>query len=211
MAVIAEDVAEWLKGVAQVSGDAILDEMHALAKQRGFPIIGPEVGRLVAQLTTLGGAKRIFELGSGFGYSALWFARALPEDGEVVCTDGDPANLDRARDFHARAGVADKVSYLAGHAQDLLQVTPGLFDVIFCDVDKEQYPDVYPLLRQHLRVGGALVIDNLLWDGRVANPDDTDDSTLGVRAFTARMWDSPEFLSSLLPIRDGVGLCVRLR
>lgn len=211
MALHDAPVEAYLRALALQGEDPLLREMHALAAERGFPIVGPEVGRFLAQVVHLMGARRVFELGSGFGYSALWFARALPEDGEVVCTDGDPANLDRARDFHARAGVADKVSYLAGHAQDLLQVTPGLFDVIFCDVDKEQYPDVYPLLRQHLRVGGALVIDNLLWDGRVADPDDTDDSTLGVRAFTARMWDSPEFLSSLLPIRDGVGLCVRLR
>jgi len=78
-------------------------------------------------------------------------------------------------------------------------------------VDKHQYPEVYDLLRRHLRVGGAFVIDNLLWSGRVADPGNRDESTEGIRAFTQRMWASPEFLSSLLPIRDGVGLCVRVR
>ena len=204
-------VADYLRALALQGEDPLLTEMHALAAERGFPIVGPEVGRFLAQLVHLTGARRIFELGSGFGYSALWFGRALPEDGEIVCTDGNPANLDLARDFHGRAGIREKVTYLAGHAQDLLQVTPGLFDIVFCDVDKEQYPEVYDLLRGHLRVGGAFVIDNLLWSGRVADPGDDEASTLGVRAFTARMWDSPEYLSSLLPIRDGVGLSVRLR
>ncbi len=206
-----EALAGYLKNLALRGEDPLLAEMHTLAAERGFPIVGPEVGRFLAQLVHLTGAKRIFELGSGFGYSALWFARALGDEGEVYCTDGDVANIELAKGFHARADVFDQVTYLTGYAQDLLQVTPGLFDIIFCDVDKEQYPDVYELLRRHLRVGGAFVIDNLIWDGKVADPDNRDESTQGVRAFTDRMWDSPEFLSSLLPIRDGVGLSVRIR
>ncbi len=204
-------LASYLKDLALRGEDPLLAEMHALAAERGFPIVGPEVGRFLAQLVHLMGAKRIFELGSGFGYSALWFARALGEEGEVIMTDGDPSNIELARDFHARAGVGDQVTYLTGYAQDLLQVTPGLYDIIFCDVDKEQYPEVYEMLRRHLRVGGAFVIDNLIWDGRVADPENHQESTEGVRAYTDRMWDSPEFLSSLLPIRDGVGLSVRIR
>jgi predicted O-methyltransferase YrrM len=211
MAIFPDDVAAYLKQLALKDEDPLLAEMHALAAERGFPIIGPEVGRFLSQLVHLMGARRIFELGSGFGYSALWFARALPEGGEIFVTDGDAANIDLARGFHAQAGVAGKVTYLTGYGQDLLQVTPGLFDIVFCDVDKEQYPEVYDLLRKHLRVGGAFVIDNLLWSGRVANPEHKEETTMGIRAFTERMWESPEYLSSLLPIRDGVGLSVRLR
>ncbi len=211
MSIHDEALAGYLKNLALRGEDPLLAEMHALAAERGFPIVGPEVGRFLAQLVHLTGAKRIFELGSGFGYSALWFARALGDEGEVFCTDGDAANIELAKGFHARADVVDQVTYLTGYAQDLLQVTPGLFDIIFCDVDKEQYPEVYELLRRHLRVGGAFVIDNLIWDGKVVDPDNREESTQGVRAFTDRMWDSPEFLSSLLPIRDGVGLSVRIR
>lgn len=211
MSLHAEALTTYLHGLALRNEDPVLAEMHALAAERGFPIIGPEVGRFLSQLVHLTGAKRIFELGSGFGYSALWFGRALGEGGEVYCTDGDPANVELARRFHALAGIAERVTYLTGHAQDLLQVTPGLFDIVFCDIDKEQYPEVYPLLRRHLRVGGAFVIDNLLWSGKVADPAADDEETQGIRAFTERMWESPEFLSSLLPIRDGVGLSVRLR
>ncbi len=211
MSIHDEALAGYLKNLALRGEDPVLAEMHALAAERSFPIVGPEVGRFLAQLVHLTGAKRIFELGSGFGYSALWFARALGDEGEVYCTDGDAANIELAKGFHARADVVDQVTYLTGYAQDLLQVTPGLFDIIFCDVDKEQYPEVYELLRRRLRVGGAFVIDNLIWDGKVADPDNRDESTQGVRAFTDRMWNSPEFLSSLLPIRDGVGLSVRIR
>lgn len=204
-------IAAYLKELALKDEDPVLAEMHALAAEKKFPIVGPEVGRFLAQLVHLTGAKRIFELGSGFGYSALWFARALGEEGEVFCTDGDRANVELAKGFHAKAGVSEQVTYLTGYAQDLLQVTPGLFDIIFCDVDKEQYPEVYDLLRRHLRVGGAFVIDNLLWGGDVADPDNDEESTLGIRAYTERMWESPEFLSSLMPVRDGVGLSVRIR
>ncbi|MCA9672899.1 MAG: O-methyltransferase [Myxococcales bacterium] len=209
MAVIAEDVAEWLKGVAQVSGDAILDEMHALAKQRGFPIIGPEVGRLVAQLTTLGGAKRIFELGSGFGYSTLWFARAAGVGAEIFHTDGDPANTALARDFLERAGVAERVRFLTGDAGTHLAATAGPFDIVFCDIDKHQYPDVADLMCERVRVGGVIVVDNIVWSGRVARGDQSAD-TQGIRRFIARMWGDARFLSSLMPVRDGVSLHVRL-
>lgn len=211
MSLHGEALTAYLRDLALRDEDPVLAEMHALAAERGFPIIGPEVGRFLSQLVHLTGARRIFELGSGFGYSALWFGRALGEGGEVYCTDGDSGNIELAKGFHARAGIADRVTYLTGHAQDLLQVTPGLFDIVFCDIDKEQYPEVYELLRGHLRVGGAFVIDNLLWSGKVADPSVADEETQGIRAFTDRMWASPEFLSSLLPIRDGVGLSVRLR
>ena len=204
-------VHDYLDGLARAGEDPILAEMHALAAERRFPIVGPQVGRLLAQLVHLTGAKRIFELGSGFGYSALWFARALPPDGEIFLTDGDPENVKLARGFLDRAGVADRAVFLTGHGQDLLQVAPGLFDIVFCDVDKEQYPEVHGLLRRHLRVGGAFVIDNLLWDGKVTDAAVNDPATRGVRAFTERMWGDPGFLSSLLPLRDGVGLSVRLR
>lgn len=211
MSIHSKMVTEYLQDLALRDEDPILAEMHALAREKGFPIIGPEVGRFLFQLASLMGARRIFELGSGFGYSALWFSRALPEDGEIYLTDGDPENTKLSKDFLARAGQAEKATFLSGYAQDLLQVTPGLFDIVFCDIDKEQYPEIPDLLGTHLRVGGALVIDNLIWGGDVADPQNTEITTEGIRAFTDRIWNSPDYLCSLLPIRDGVGLCLRLR
>ncbi len=211
MSVFDPAVAEYLRKLGRRGEDPLLAEMLEYGRERDFPLIGPEVGRFLYQLALLMNATRIFEMGSGYGYSALWFARALPEDGEIYLTDGEAENMSKAREFLARDGQDQKAVFLTGYAQDLLQTVPGSFDILFCDVDKEQYPEVFELARQRLRVGGALVIDNLIWDGRVADESNDQLSTRGVRAFTDRMWESKDFASSLLPIRDGVGLCVKLR
>ena len=211
MSVFDPAVAEYLRKLGRRGEDPLLAEMLEYGRERDFPLIGPEVGRFLYQLALLMNATRIFEMGSGYGYSALWFARALPEDGEIYLTDGEAENMSKAREFLARDGQDQKAVFLTGYAQDLLQTVPGSFDILFCDVDKEQYPEVFELARQRLRVGDALVIDNLIWDGRVADESNDQLSTRGVRAFTDRMWESKDFASSLLPIRDGVGLCVKLR
>ena len=209
--VIATEVAQWLCELADPSADdPLLAEMQALARERGFPIVGPEVGRLLAQVTRMLGARRIFEMGSGFGYSTLWFARAAGDGANVFHTDGDPDNTAQAKEFLARAGVVDRVTFLCGDAMALLRQTEGEFDIVFCDVDKQQYPEAYEAFRERVRVGGAVIIDNLVWSGRVARGDDSE-STVGVRGYIARMWNNPAFLSSLMPVRDGVGLSLRLR
>jgi caffeoyl-CoA O-methyltransferase len=204
-------LTQYLETLARREADPLLEEMLDYGREKNFPLIGPEVGRFLAQLTLLMGARRIFEMGSGFGYSALWFSRALPEDGEIYLTDGKDENIDKAREFLARDGQDQKAVFLKGYAQDLLQTVPGFFDILFCDMDKEQYPEAMELARTRLRVGGALVIDNLIWSGDVADPENDELSTRGIRAFTDRMWGSKDFACSLLPIRDGVGLCVRLK
>jgi predicted O-methyltransferase YrrM len=210
MKVIREDVAAWLRDLARVEDDPVLEAMHAEAAERGFPIVGPEVGRLLFQLATLSGAKRIFELGSGFGYSTLWFARAVGPDGHVYHTDGSEENASRARDYLSRAGVLGRVTVRVGDARDLLRDTPGEFDIVFMDIDKHQYPDAYSILVDRVKVGGLVVVDNLVWSGRPA-AGETDPDTEGVRRYLELMWNDERFLSSLMPVRDGVGLSLRLR
>ena len=209
MPVIDPQVAGWLDQLAQVEGDPILDEMHALAAERGFPIVGPQVGRLLAQVARMLSARRIFEMGSGFGYSTLWFARAVAPGGRVFHTDGDPANTEQARRFLERAGVVDRVELLTGDARELLDGVEGEFDIVFCDIDKHQYPSAYERFAERVRVGGAVIIDNLIWSGRVA-AGDAEKSSQGIREYVQRMWSDPRFLSSLLPVRDGVGLHLRI-
>ncbi len=208
--VFRPDVARWLRERAEVPGDPILQEMHDLARERHFPIIGPEVGRFCRQTAMMIGAKRIFEMGSGFGYSTLWFARGAGPGGKVWHTDGDPANSELARSFLSRAGVADRVDFQVGDARDILERTPGTFDVIFCDIDKDQYPSAFGLIRDRVRPGGAVIIDNLIWSGLVAAGDNAR-STQGVAEYIRLMWEDDRFLSSLLPIRDGVGFSLRVR
>lgn len=209
MGVMRDDVAAWLRQLAEVKDDPILAEMHALAAEHKFPIVGPEVGRLLFQLATLKGAKRVFELGSGFGYSTLWFARAVGEEGRVYHTDGDRENTARARDFLDRAGLLKRVVFTTGDARDILPATPGVFDIVFMDIDKEQYPDGYRLFADRIKPGGLAIVDNLVWSGRVAAGDD-DPATQGAREYIDLMWNDPRYLSSLMPVRDGVGVSLRV-
>jgi caffeoyl-CoA O-methyltransferase len=204
-----KDVAGWLRELADIPSDPVLEEMHRVAEAGAFPIVGPEVGRLLAQLVRLTGASQVFEMGSGFGYSTLWIARALPEGGRVIHTDTDPANTALARDFLLWAGVLDRVAFLNGDACALLAESDDSYDLLLCDVDKEQYPHAYQTMRPRVRRGGVIVADNLLWSGRVA-AGESDPATSGVREYIRLMWGDPAFLSSLLPMRDGVGVSVRV-
>ncbi|MBI5837673.1 MAG: O-methyltransferase [Candidatus Eisenbacteria bacterium] len=209
--VLEPRIAEYLLRLAQ-HDHPLLREMEAVAAEKKFPIVGPECGRVLFQVARMTGAKRVFEMGSGYGYSTLWFALALPPDGRVFHTDGDVNNTEKAREYLARAGLADRVAFKTGDAREVLRRTPGEFDVIFVDVDKEQYPESYDLVRERVRVGGAVLIHNTLWSGRVADPSITDEkTTVGVREYLRRMWADPNFTSSLLPLDDGLGLSVRTR
>jgi predicted O-methyltransferase YrrM len=210
MAFIDETVRGWLADTGAAPGDPVLDAMHAAAKERNFPIVGPEVGRFLFQAARLSGAKRIFEMGSGFGYSTLWFARGLVGDGRVYHTDGDRGNTEQARDYLSRAGLLDRVVFNTGDAREVFDATPGEFDIVFMDIDKHQYPSGYERFKNRIRVGGLAVVDNLIWSGKVARGE-TDPDTEGIRAYVAAMWSNPSYLSSLLPIRDGVGVSLRVR
>jgi len=189
----------------------LLREMEARAARENFPIVGPECGRVLFQVARMTGAKRVFEMGSGFGYSTLWFALALPPDGRVFHTDGDARNTAQAREYLRRAGLEDRVDFQTGDAHDLLRRAPGEFDVIFCDVDKEQYPQAREIMRARVRVGGAILVHNTLWHGRVVAPAVAGDAaTEGVREYLRAMWADPAFVSSLSPMDDGLGLSVRI-
>jgi len=188
--------------------DEVLVEMEAYAAENKVPIIGPACGGLLHQLALMIGAKRIFEMGSAIGYSTIWWARALGDGGEVYYTDGSSANFDRAKQYIRRAGVASRVLMGVGQAQDLLTNTPDDFDIIFVDVDKHYYPECFQLALPRLRRGGLLVADNVLWHGRVADPDDTDD-TRGILEWNRLVADSGELVSTIVPLRDGVSVSLK--
>lgn len=188
--------------------DDLLREMEEEAARRRIPIVGPVVGNLLAVLARAAGARRVFELGSAIGYSTLWLARAVPEGGEVHYTDLSETNAGQARSYFERAGIYDKISIHVGDALRSLRETPGDFDVIFNDIEKEGYPAVLEEAPQRLRRGGLLITDNALWSGRVLSPEDA--AARAVAEFNRRLFQSPEFLTSLVPIRDGVAVAVKL-
>ena len=188
--------------------DDVLAEMEELAEMRMIPVVGPSVGSLLAILVKVSGARRIFELGSAIGYSTIWLARAAGPEAEVHYSDASAANAELARKFFVRAGVEGRVQMHTGDALQALAATPGEFDLIFNDVDKEGYPAVLEVAAPRLRRGGLLVTDNTLWHGRVLYPKSADDRA--VVEFNRRLFASPEFLTTLVPMRDGVTVSVRL-
>ena len=186
--------------------DEVLVEMEAEAAERNVPIVGPAVARIFEQLALMVGAKTVFELGSAIGYSTIWWARAVGEGGRVYYTDSDPKNAEKARRYFERAGVASRITVLIGDALELLSEQKQPFDIIFNDVDKEDYPRVFRLAVPRVRKGGLFVTDNVLWSGRVAQPDPAEGTTKAIIEFNRLIYSSPELFTTILPIRDGVAV-----
>jgi predicted O-methyltransferase YrrM len=190
--------------------DGVMREMERYAAQNHVPIIGPACGRLLHQLARLIRARRVFEMGSAIGYSTLWLARAVGERGRVFYTDGDPANARRAERYLERAGVLGRVRVLVGDALHLLDSTEGQFDLIFNDVNKTQYPEVFRRAVPRVRVGGLFIADNVLWSGRVARPSPKDADTRAIRKFDRLIYRSPKLFTTIVPLRDGFAVCEKL-
>ncbi|MDH4112904.1 MAG: O-methyltransferase [Actinomycetota bacterium] len=191
--------------------EPVLLEMEAEARALGFPIVGRNVGVTLSMLAASVGAKRVFELGSGFGYSAYWFARATGADGEIHLTDGDAANERKAADYLGRAGVWPRVRYHVGDALTSFAEVPGDFDVVYDDIDKQGYPDAWRAASLRVRVGGLYICDNTLWSGRVPPDGEApDDVTGAIREHNAMVAGDERFVTTLLPIRDGVLVAVRI-
>jgi caffeoyl-CoA O-methyltransferase len=189
--------------------DQILEEMEGLAKKTDFPIIGPLVGRLLAQLTILSKARRILELGSGFGYSAYWFAKALRNDGRVICTDTNPRNRESALRFLERGGLLGKVDFRVGNALQIIEELDGEFDIILNDIEKIDYPRAFHQAVPRLKQGGLLVTDNVIRSGRVVQ-ENPDKSTRAVLEFNKLIYESPELWTTIIPLRDGVSVSLKL-
>ena len=183
-----------------------MQAMEAYAREANFPIIGPASGYFCYQIARMIGARRIFELGSGYGYSTAWFARAVQENGggEVHHVVWDEGLSRRARDHLDALGLSGEVRYRVGEAVQTLRDVSGPFDLIFNDIDKHAYPESLPVIAEKLRPGGVLIIDNMLWHGRIFDPADQSPDTEGVREFTRRVTRDPGWVTSLVPIRDGL-------
>ncbi len=184
----------------------VLQEMEERARRTGFPIIGPVVGRLFYLLGRLSGARRVFELGSGYGYSTAWLALAVRDNGggEVYHVVWDEELSRQARDYLGRLGLIDLVRFRVAEAVAELERTPGEFDLVFNDIDKPAYPQALPVIKRHLRRGGLMLVDNIFWSGRVWDEQADDPATRGVRELTRLVFADPDFVASIIPVRDGV-------
>ena len=189
--------------------DEVLTGIEAEAAKRDIPIVGPAVGRILYQLAVMIGAKSVFELGSAIGYSTIWWARAVGEGGLVIYTDGDRKKAEEARRYFDRAGVAGRITVKTGDALEILSEEKTEYDIIFNDVDKEDYPRVFKLVVPRLRKGGLFVTDNVLWSGKVAQKSPSEASTKAILEFNRLLYGSPDFFTTILPIRDGVAVAVK--
>src|SRR5579863_9640753 len=179
-----EAVEKYIYGILPAR-DAVVAEMEKQATAEDIPIIGPAVARMLYLLAQISGAKRIFEMGSAIG---------------------DPTNAKRATEFFKRAGVERRIRVMTGDALDLLGRVRGKFDMIFIDVNKEQYPAALKKAVPRLKRGGLLITDNTLWSGRVTREADSD-ATRGVQQFNKAAYSSKELFPVMIPLRDGVTVC----
>ncbi|HEX9712810.1 MAG TPA: O-methyltransferase [Actinomycetota bacterium] len=209
--IVDEAVEGYMRDLLANRDDPVLLEMEQLAEERGFPIVNRHVGVTLEILARAVLARRVFELGSGYGYSAYWFSRAAEE---VHCTDGDPDNEKLASGFLERAGLWDRIRYHVGDAVTSLRSVEGDFDIVYNDIDKHGYPEAWLVARERIRPGGLYICDNVLWSGRVVEDPPQEDVRPGwteaIREHNTLVSDDRRYLSSILPIRDGVMLAIRV-
>lgn len=188
-----------------------MQSMEEYARKTNFPIIGPAAGYVCYQLARLIGAKSVFELGSGYGYSTAWFAKAVKENGggnvHHVVWDEKLSNM--AQEHLSRLGYNGIVRYHVAEAVETLKQTAGPMDLIFNDIDKKGYPASLPIIKQKLRRGGVLIIDNILWHARIFDDEDQSPDTEGVRAATNLLVQDPDWIVTVTPVRDGMLIAYR--
>ena len=209
MDIVNPQVEQYMASLQARHDESVLLEMEKEGNERNFPIVGRNVGVTLEVLARSINARRVIELGSGFGYSAYWFARAVGESGEVYCTDGDAANAAKAEDYLERAGLWSRVSYHVGDAVEQMATIEGVFDIVYDDIDKHGYPDAWRASRERIRVGGLYICDNVLWSGRVVEPE-PDRNTSAILEHNQLIADDERFVSTIVPTRDGVFVALRV-
>lgn len=204
-------LAEYLATHFAVEDDA-LAAVRAGHRDADLPAIhiSAEEGAILQLLIRLAGARRVLEVGTLSGYSAIWLARGLAPGGRLLTIEGDERHAAHARAAFDRAGLADRVELCCGEARDTMASLDGPFDVIFLDADKAPLPDYLDLALRLLPVGGLLLCDNTFMDGRVADPDADDADLRGMREFNRRMANDARFTTAVIPVRDGLLAAVRV-
>jgi caffeoyl-CoA O-methyltransferase len=215
MDIVHPAVERYLGDLASSDDEPVLLEMEARAEENGFPIIGRLCGRALEIMSRAIGARRIFEMGSGFGYSAYWFSRATGPNGEIHLTDTNPANEKAALDYLDRAGLAGPIHYHIADAFTAFEEVEGQFDIVYCDIDKSDYPKAWAAARDRVRVGGLYISDNMLWSGRVTDepmePDEWADAwASAIDSVNRAIEADPGWRSTINPTRDGLLTAIRI-
>ena len=200
-------IEDYMRSLVSRTDQPVLTEMEREAENNNFPIIGRLVGIFLETMTRTINAKRIFEFGSGYGYSAYWFAKAVGKEGNVICSDGDPINKEKAEQYLSSTELWNRVNFHTGYAQEIFSKTEGIFDICYNDVDKGQYPEIWHLAKNRISPGGLYIADNTLWHGRVAVENYIDlvpGWTEAIKEHNQLIFGDPEFDAFINPTRDGV-------
>lgn len=203
--------------VPERSPELVLMEQYAA--EHDFPIIGPAAGQILYLVAKMIGAQSVFEMGSGYGYSTAWFARAVDENGggTVHHTVWDEELSAMAKRHLAHLGyhattlgdeARTKIHYHVAEAVATLGEQKETYDLIFNDIDKEAYPNTIEVVAERLRPGGAFITDNALWSGKILTGDNSEETT-AIRKFTKSLTESPDWATTLLPVRDGLLLAIK--
>lgn len=213
-ALVQPAVVEYFSGLSRLPHPH-LDVIAREGRAEGLPIVFPETGALLHALVRLSGARRVLEIGTAIGYSTVWMATALPEDGQIISLERDAARAARARAHAEAAGVGGRVHVMIGDASRFLHKVAGPFDLVFQDGDKPGYVAMIDRLAELLRPGGTLVADNVLWSGAVIpgftpTQPRAPEETAAIRAFNERMATDPRFSTTWLPVGDGVSISTKV-
>jgi predicted O-methyltransferase YrrM len=195
--------------------DPLLETIRAEGLAAGLPLVEPDTARLLRSLVIATGATKILEIGTAIGYSAICMAQVLPTGGQLMSLEIDPSRAATARANFERAGLANTISVIVGDASRFIHKVAGPFGLIFQDGDKTLYEPLLDRLVDHLRPGGVLVTDNVLWDGEVVEGFATtkrhdEASTAAIRSYNRRLAADARLLTTFLPTGDGVALSVKL-
>jgi len=200
-------VESYMRDLVSHTNHSILFEMEEYAQVRRFPIVNRLVGIFLYTQAKMINAERVFEFGSGFGYSAYWFAKAVGNNGCVICSDTDAANLKLAEKYLSTTDLWSRIKFNVGKAQVVFSQVDGLFDICYNDVDKGDYPEIWQMAKKRLRPGGLYIADNVLWHGRVVQENRVDSlsrSTKSILKHNQLIFEDSEFDAFINPIRDGV-------
>ena len=201
-------LSEYLETL-EASHDPLINEMEQIAKEKGFPIVGHQCAKRMAILCMAIDAKRVVELGSGFGYSTMWFAKAVGEGGKVVHTEFDIDNVETAKSFLSKAGLIERVHFHNGDGLDFLSKSNEIWDAVFIDANKPQYPQALKTAVEKIREGGWIFAHNVIWSGNIADPANSDDSTKSLREYLNQALNHPHLLTYIDPVHDGLAISLK--
>ena len=207
-AILQRDQAEYLDRLLPQT-DRLLTEMEAYAAKHRVPIADREVAAFIEITARSSGAKRALEIGMAIGYSVIHLARGMGEGSLVVTIEPNEEMINAASGYLQRAGLADRARIERGKALDVLPHLDEPFDLLFIDAVKEEYKQYLDLGLKRLRSGGVVIVDNLLWGGKVAGHD-AEASTVALREFNVYFVNHPQLRSVVLPVGDGLGYAVKM-